>query len=223
MNWLDILFISLIGWNAWTGLKTGLVAGASRLIGVLAGFAAAMSFYQPLSDAVNLKWNLVSTISKIFAGPDKSAAAGPLKAPGAPDLFFPGPAAPGDIKGLYGIGDSVARTLASGILDILSFIIIFMVVSGLISILGILVGKMTRMVFLGPVDRAGGILLGAAKGGIISTVLVGLVISLQLPAVFLSGGNKTSFLSLALQKSVMVPYFLKALEYLKIHFPGWIL
>lgn len=223
MNWLDIVFITLIGWNAWIGLKTGLVAGASRLIGVLAGFAAALSFYQPLADAVNLKWNLVSVISKwMFSGGNKSGG-GPLKAPGSPDLFYPGPAEPGIFKGLSVIGESLSRVLASTILDIACFIIILMFVSGTISLLGVLAGKLFRVFFLGPVDRLGGTALGAAKGCVLSSVVVALAVSAQIPALFLSGGKNTTFLSLALQKSVLAPYFLKGLEYLKINFPGWIM
>ncbi|MFZ5649744.1 MAG: CvpA family protein [Bacillota bacterium] len=222
MNWLDILFVFVISWNTWMGLKTGLLAGASRLAGALAGLAAAPSFYQPLADAVNLKWNLVSDISRLFAGGERSAG-GPFKVPGTPDLFYPGPAAPGAVKGLYGIGEPAARVLASAALDILCFIIIFLTVSWIVSLLGVVAGKIARIVFLGPVDRAGGAVLGAARGCVVSAVVMGLAVALQLPAAFFSGGKKTSFLTLALQKSVLAPYFLTGLEYLKVHFPGWIM
>lgn len=222
MNWLDILLIFIIIWNAWMGLRTGLLAGAARLAGALAGFAAALSFYQPLADAVNLKWNMVSIIGRLFTGGDKSAG-GPPKLPGAQDLFYPGTASSGIAKGLYGIGESISRVLASGILDIICFIIIFLAVSWIVSLAGVVMGIIARKAFLGPVDRAGGFLLGTAKGCVISAAVVALAISLQLPAAFFAGGKKTSFLTLALQKSALAPYFLKGFEYLKIHFPGWIM
>lgn len=204
MNWLDILFVAIISWNAWMGLKTGLLAGASRLAGALAGFAAALSFYQALADAANLKWDLVSAISSLFAGAERSAGG-----------FFKMP-------GLYGVGESAVRLLASAALDILCFIIIFLAVSWIVSLMGVIAGKIASIVFLGPVDRAGGAVLGAAKGFVISAVVMGLAVALQLPAAFFSGGKKTSFLTLALQKSVLAQYFLTGFEYLKVHFPGWI-
>lgn len=229
MNWLDVLFAVIIGWNAWMGLKTGLVAGLARLFGVLAGFAAALNFYRPLADTLNLKWNLVSTISGLLPGVSK---AGGGKLPPT-DLFYPLMGPPGAtgaaavpkaaLTGLQGIGESVTRVLASGILDIICFIIIFWVVSKLIFLLGVMVGKAARLMFLGPVDRGAGLLLGAFKGFIIAMLLVALTISFQLPAAFISGGQKTSLLSLALQKSLLAPYFIQALAYLNINFPGWVI
>lgn len=204
MNWLDIIFVFIISWNAWMGLKNGLLAGASRLAGALAGFAAALSFYQTLADAANLKWDLVSVIGSLFAGGQRSAGG----------LF--------KIPGLYGMGESAARLMASAVLDILCFIIIFLAVYWIVSLMGVIAGKIASIVFLGPVDRAGGAVLGAAKGCVISAVLMGLAVALQLPAAFFSGGEKTLFLTTALQKSVLAPYFLTGLEYLKVHFPGWI-
>ncbi|KJS03451.1 MAG: hypothetical protein VR68_01415 [Peptococcaceae bacterium BRH_c4a] len=229
MNWLDILFAVIIGWNAWMGLKSGLVAGLARLFGVLAGFAAALNFYRPLADTVNLKWNLVSAISGLLPGVSKAGAGKPPPA----DLFFPLTGPPGAtgsaavpkavLSGLQGIGDSITRMLALGILDIICFIIIFLVVSRLIFSLGVIVGKAARLMFLGPVDRGAGLLLGTFKGVIIAMLVVALGISFQLPAAFISGGQKTSILSLALEKSLLAPYFIQALAYLNINFPGWVI
>jgi uncharacterized membrane protein required for colicin V production len=80
---------------------------------------------------------------------------------------------------------------------------------------------MAKIMFLGPVDRSGGALLGAAKGLIIAVVLVLLMRSMQLPASFFPSAYKSSWVSLALQKSLLAPYFMKALDFLNINFWGW--
>ncbi|MFZ5631957.1 MAG: CvpA family protein [Bacillota bacterium] len=216
MNWLDIVILIIVAWYAWIGLRSGLIGGLAGLLGVLIGLAAAFNFYRPLADTANLKWNLVSTIGKWIP----VSAFGPRGSlPGSGDLLHP-------LKGVsfYGIqslGESVSRLLASGILDIICFIVIFLVVSRVVVILGVLIGKVAKMFFLGPVDRAGGMLLGTAKGCIIAGVAVALMAALQLPAALISGVDRPSWISLALQKSVIAPYFIKALAFLNIHFPGW--
>lgn len=230
MNWLDILFTFIIGWNAWMGLKTGMVVGLARLFGVLAGFGAALEFYRPLADAVNLKWNLISTIGGLLPGVSSSVAG---KLPGPGELFYPIMGQPGAagssavpkaaLTGLQGIGESITRVLASGILDIICFILIFLVISRLIFILGGMVGKAAKLMFLGPVDRGAGLILGTSKGFLLAMLLAGLAISFQAPAAFISGAEKTSILSLALQKSILAPYFVKALAYFNMNFPGWVI
>lgn len=215
MNWMDILILVIIGWYAWVGLRTGLLAGLAKLLGAFLGLAAAFNFYRPLSDAVNLKWGLVSTLGKWIP---VSLPGGANSLPGT-EVQLPG--LNGSYHGVRLLGDSVSRLLASGILDILCFIIIFLVVSKAVVILGLLCGKMARLLFMGPIDRAGGILLGAAKGVVISGILVALTVALQVPAAVFSGTAQPSWVSLALQKSVLAPYYIKALSLLNIHFPGW--
>lgn len=229
MNWLDILFVVIIGWYTWNGLTTGLLAGLARLLGVLVGLAAALNFYRPLADTVNLKWNIASKIGDfipILGKPAGGPAAGPG---GAVEVFSPLAGGTGGLAaapkavfyGLQGIGESITRSLASGILDIICFFLIFLLVSKLVALGGAVAGKLSRMALLGPLDRVGGLLLGALKGCIIAALLVAVMVSLQLPAAFISGEQKASIFSLALQKSVLVPHFIKALTLFNITFPGW--
>ncbi|MHB8155797.1 MAG: CvpA family protein [Desulfocucumaceae bacterium] len=228
MNWLDILFLAIMAWYTWTGLRTGLVVGLAKLLGALIGLAAALNFYRPLADAVNLKWNLVSAIGKLLPLPGKATGAVPPGSQGPAEIFFPFVGSPGSPAlpkmvsySLHGIGESVTRMLASGILDILCFIILYLVVSKLVVVIGVVVSKMSRLLLLGPLDRAGGLVIGVVKGGIIVAILVAVIVSLQLPAAYIAGGQKPSLLSLALQKSTLAPFFFKALAYFKITFPGW--
>lgn len=228
LNWLDIIIALIIVWNAWIGLRTGLVGGVARLLATFLGLAAAFNFYKPLADVVNLKWNMVSVIGKwipgLFSGAGKKAQVSPdpllpfKGTPGAESLI---PGSKGALNGLYGLGDSITRLLASGILDILCFILIFLVVSRFVVLLGSLLGKASRILFLGPVDRLGGVLLGTVKGAVISLVMVALALSVEAPAAFLSGGYGFSSLSMALHKSLLVPYFVKVLVIFNLKFPGW--
>lgn len=227
MNWLDILIVIIVGWYAWIGLRAGLVGGLARLLGAFLGLAAAFNFYRPLADTVNLKWNLVSYIGKWIPVP---ALGSWVNMPGPANLLpaqgVPGPesqvlAPKGSLYVLQGLGESLSRVLASGILDILCFILIFIVVSRLVVLLGALLGKIGSLLFLGPVDRFGGLLLGAAKGIVIAAVLVALLNAVQLPAVFFSGGRSSNWISLALQKSLIAPHFIKALVIFNVKFPGW--
>ncbi len=226
-NWLDILIVIIVGGYLLIGFKTGFIGGLARLLGALLGLAAALNFYRPLADMLNLKWNLVPAIGgwiPLSAFGTKGKLSGPwdllhpVKVPGA-ESQLTAPAGP--IYTLQGVGESVSRMLASGILDILCFILIFLIVSMVVKWLGVLAGKLARLFFLGPVDRIAGALLGAAKGGVIAAVLVALANSLQVPASLISGSSNDNWISLALQKSILVPYFVKALVVLNARFPGW--
>ncbi|MCL6612577.1 MAG: CvpA family protein [Peptococcaceae bacterium] len=222
-NWLDILISAIILGYAWMGFRTGLVGGLARLLGTLLGLAAALNFYRPLADTLNLKWNLVSAIKGLMPVP---AIGSRVKPPGT-DIFGPagsgsqGIAPKGTIYPLQGLGDSVAGAMASGVLDIICFIAILLAVSWAVKILGFLAGKIAGLLFLGPLDRLGGTLLGAAKGAVLAAVLVALANSLQAPAAFLTDGRHSDWVGMALQKSVLAPYFIKGLVILNVKFPGW--
>jgi len=60
----------------------------------------------------------------------------------------------------------------TGYLNILSFLIIFCVVFMVISILGIIINYLLKIVFLGWLDRVSGAMFGAMKGILIVSVLL---------------------------------------------------
>lgn len=205
------------------GLRTGLLGGLARLAGVFLGLAAAFNFYRALADMVNLKWNLAAAISRWFHFTPSGAAPALSGGPSVPAGGIPG--AEGLIQGsrgaLQGLGESAARVAGSGMLEIICFIAIFFVVSWAVGTAGAILGKVARLFFLGPADRIGGIALGAARGLVMALVLVALAGALEVPAAFMSGGLHSSWIGLALQKSVLAPYFVKALVVLNVKLPGW--
>lgn len=186
MNWLDILFIVVIGWNSLVGFKTGIVVGLAKLLGVLTGLAAAFNFYQPLADAAIIKWS--------------------------PKVW---------LQGFQGWGESVSTIISSLFIEILSFIVIYVAVSKVVVILGILLSKMAKLMLLGPIDRVGGAVLGSVKGVLIVAILVAMIKTLQFPIIFI-GGQESMWFSLALEKSLIVPYFTSAFDLFNVNFPGWI-
>ncbi len=66
MNWLDILLLVMIGFSVFKGLNSGLLKGLSGLLGFILGLAAALNFYQPLADMINLKWQILPFISGLL-------------------------------------------------------------------------------------------------------------------------------------------------------------
>ncbi len=209
MNWLDILLVIIVGGSVLKGLRTGLLGGLSGLLGLLLGFAAALRFYKPLVDMVNLKWGITSSISGwLPSNPDASNTINGLL--------------PEKPLGLVGeLTDSLTEVIASGIISIVCFVLIFALVSWGVKTLGALLGTMAKLFFLGPVDRVGGAVLGAVNGSILATILVGLLSSMQIPLLFAGSNHKGEFIALALQKSVLVPFFIDILVILNVKFPGW--
>lgn len=228
INWLDFLIVFIVGGYALIGLRAGFLGGLARLLGALLGLAAAINFYRPLADTLNLKWNLAAAIGGLI--PVSAFGARGKLMPSPTDLIYPFKAPPeagsqalapqGPLYALQGLGESVVKSLASGILDVLCFVIIFLVVSWTVKTLGVMLGKVASVFLLGPADRVLGVLLGAVKGCVVAAVLVALGNSLQVPAAFFSTGN-SNWISLALQKSLLAPYFIKALVVLNVKFPGW--
>lgn len=229
MNWLDITIIAVMGWSVWRGLKTGLVAGVARLLGVLAGLGAALCFYVPLAEYVDKRWQVSSYIQNWL----------PLSLPS----HWPGkesePLAVLDqlqkTFGLYGellprdsfsgslqeLGQSISRLLASGILELMSFIIIFLVISRLVYLAGELLAKLASMSFLGPADRLGGAAFGLARGILIILVMLVFLVSLQWPAALSTGGGNPYWLSRALENSRLARTFIKTAVFLDLDLPGF--
>ncbi|NTW06046.1 MAG: CvpA family protein [Peptococcaceae bacterium] len=214
MNWFDILLLIVIGGSAFIGLKSGLVRGLSRFLGFILGFVAALNFYQPLADTLNLKWQLSTVIGDWlpFFGEDKKQAL----SGGQGDALFSG----GPTGVLSGLGDSLANLFASGILDILCFVAIFWLVSWGVKFLGSLLATMAKLFFLGPIDRVGGAFLGAVNGGVLVLVLIGIMKSMEAPLSFASGSQDPGFLAEGIAGSVLAPFFTDILVILDVTLPG---
>ncbi|PTV93714.1 membrane protein required for colicin V production [Halanaerobium saccharolyticum] len=83
--------------------------------------------------------------------------------------------------------------LSISLLQFISFAVIFIVVNIVIHVLGITLKKIVDSIFLQPVDRALGFLLGLVKGGIIIYLLV--LILVQIPYQKINDVLNNSFLA----------------------------
>lgn len=83
----------------------------------------------------------------------------------------------GGFYGAYTYYPQLAKPLGhwisnAGYLNILSFLILFVVIYLLVSITGVMIKHLMNIVFLGWVDRIGGTLFGAVKGFLITAVVI---------------------------------------------------
>lgn len=214
---MDIIIILIITWSAWRGYKTGLVGGVARLLGILAGLGAALCYYRPLAVYIDHRWQISSYIQNWFSLPRLG------KEDLYKDIQLYGELRPIDLLSgsLQDLGQSVSRLLASGILEIVSFIFIFIVVSRLVYLAGELLARLASVSFLGPADRLGGVAFGLARGVLAIMILLALLVSLQWPSALFSSGGNPYWLSLALDNSLLAREFINAVNFFNIDFPGF--
>lgn len=89
-------------------------------------------------------------------------------------------------------------------LHLISFIVTFIVVAIIVNLLGRLVSKMVKAINLGFIDKAGGFLVGLAKGLLICSLLVMLLNVLNLKGVVKEDAK---------QKSLLYPYVEQTVPY----------
>ncbi len=118
MNLLDIVIAIILGYSLIRGVFRGLIKEVSSIIGVLAGYYGAYSYYPRLATLFH-RW----------------------------------------------IADTAY-------LNIISFLVLFMVILFFISILGVILKYLLSIAYLGWVDRVCGTVFGLVKGLLISAVIV---------------------------------------------------
>lgn len=206
MNWLDFFLLFIIAWSAWRGLATGFFAGAARLAGLVLGAIFAYNYYLSLAEYADMRWGLAGKIRDWLP---HSSAGGYI--PALPEAFgqqsFPG---------VQNLNDIISR----GILEAGAFLVIFFGVAWLICWIGLLFSKTARLVFLGPVDRFGGLALGALRGVIIVFILLSLLVPLETPAFSSPGVHAADWLAQAIGHSKIVPVFWQLFLKFKMIFPG---
>jgi membrane protein required for colicin V production len=146
MNLLDVIILIIIGFCLVRGIFRGVIQEISSIIGVVAGFYAAYTYYPRLEPAI------------------KNAI---------PDAAH---------------------------LKIVAFLILFCGVFVAVSLLGLLIKKLMKLVFMGWLDRVSGAGFGVLKGILIVSVLL-LALTSFLPAQ-----------SRLLKHSVLAPHIMKIPE-----------
>lgn len=158
MNWLDLMILLIIGWSAWRGLETGLVAGLARLCGLFLGLAAALQYHTPLAFYLKEQLPLEQWIGSWLTAP----TAGVITKTVSPVAGF-------------------EQWLVQGLLPLLAFMTILILVAQIIIWAGRIVARAARLSFLGPLDRVGGLILGTVRGLVLVLVLIAIIVPIQGP------------------------------------------
>ncbi|HAG10847.1 MAG TPA: hypothetical protein DCK76_05585 [Desulfotomaculum sp.] len=191
MNWVDVTILVIIGWFAWRGLTTGLLKGIARLAGIFLGIVFAMKYDSQLADFAGSKWHLTEKLSKYFSFPT--------------DLWNESMSWWSSQGSSFTGGEQIQNILSMRLLEIIAFLLIFLVVYRLVYLVGSLLSKVARTAFLGPVDRLGGLALGIVNGLVIVLILVALMMPLQIPVSMFSGGQPDNWYTRSIQSSVIIP------------------
>jgi len=173
MNWLDWVIIILLGYSTFQGLRYGLFLSMARLAGILAGLFAAYHYYQPFSLYLVEIWKIDEKIFPAVKEIFKSWV--PVQSPSPPltgkvvasiSSFLPqgflgSSGLPGQI---IPNGDALLRSLSNTIIEAASFFVLFLAVTWVINIAGLLLTKLCDFSFLGPMNHLGGLIFGLLRG-----------------------------------------------------------
>ncbi|ACV65021.1 Colicin V production protein [Desulfofarcimen acetoxidans DSM 771] len=200
MNWLDIIFIIIIIYSAMIGFFTGLIKSLTKLISIIGGLFAAYKYYGELVAYINSVWHCEKIITSWITNWLKSKYV---------------PFYKGDIPAI----SELSGMLAVHILELTCFLFVFLAAYMIIKILGSFLSGITSLVFLKPVDRLMGSLVGIIKGTAVVLIFILVMTHLQLYAdVFLGNEKLSYYLDQSINNSIMIPYGEKLLGMLKNFF-----
>lgn len=213
MNWLDWIILLVIGFSALQGMYSGLLAGLTRLLGIVAGFVVAASYYRTLAGFLSDRLNLDTIIAPLIKeGIKKLLPAGYISPGGDITSLSVAPVIPG----VPSPSDLISQTVAAGFLDVISFLALFLAVTSLASAIGHMLTGLANLSLLGPVNSIGGLVFGLVRGFVLVVIILALLAPFQLPA--FSPGEQ--FLAgKALRESRLAPYFQPLVPVIKSYLP----
>lgn len=221
MNWLDWILAIIVALSAWRGLRTGLIAGMARILGLVLGLAAAFAGYVPLARYADRQWHWGDSIASFLMerfprllldhAPVGTDPGSPLNRAGEEYLRE---------QLVTGHLSTAAREMAGSILELLSFIALALAVYILVIIVMHAISGAAKHSFLSPLDRLGGLVLGLARGVLVTIIVAGVLTPLYSNGTMAPEGD-AGLLGRAVAGSVILPYAQAVLELLKLQFPGW--
>lgn len=212
MNWLDLAVLIIIGLSVLHGLRTGLIRGLAKITGLIAGLSAAYYGYSSLAVYLNQQWGLGDSIATFLL----ERLPLPLWQGWAGGGYQTLPGSPGS-PGATMVLSELSQRLAVFSLEIISFVLILLVVSKLVTMLFRMISGVTSGTPLGLLDRLGGLLLGFARGILIVMILV-LLIQPFTTVGAQTGNIENSPVPNAMANSILIPYFTATLDLLNLHF-----
>lgn len=194
MNWFDLLLMSIFLGAAYRGFRTGLLLSLVRFSGILVAFLIAAKYCDSLADFLEHQWHLADLLAAWlgqFLGPGHKVVATVSSAVA--------------VSMSTTLPQTSFYTAARGFLTGAAFALLFVLTERLWYFAGT---RLTIFRFWWPflsLDRAGGLLLGAAWGFLGGAALVLLLLyAAHLYEPLRGPGN---LLSRTLETSVLVPYF----------------
>ena len=214
MNWLDWLILAILAFSVAQGMRYGLVGSVAKLAGILVGFGVAITYYRDLAAYLTVQWNLEEKILPLakkllgFWFPLKSTATPSL----APDkIVSNGGSAASQLYPFSNYADLAAGALASTILNALCFLALLLVAVWAVNLAGFILTRVAAIAFLGPFNRLGGLLFGAAKGLVVVMIVLTLMSPFQrldsLPGASSGTLGVTQSKVNAFSGSKLLPYF----------------
>jgi uncharacterized membrane protein required for colicin V production len=219
MNILDLLILILLVLGAVQGFRRGLISTAGGLVGFLGGLTLAGRYYVPFSNILGEKLGLRALFARILlpllAGLPTAGkgnlwpwiSAVTTSSSGQPQTGFP----PSLWEPLLGLkaglsGASRDLLLADALVKVIAFALIFGAVGLAVGYCAALISKLLPLLFLGGINRLGGLVLGLLVSILDLVVVIGLltpvVISFAV-SIPVYGGD----LLAAWHNAVLVPYF----------------
>ncbi|MTI80677.1 MAG: CvpA family protein [Firmicutes bacterium] len=220
MNWIDIIILVIIAYSAFRGLVTGFIKSVTGLLSLLISLLVAYKYHNVLTDYLVASWHLderiVPLINPILSFLLPTNAYDTTSVTVEQAEQHSGIISPLILKILQGhsfggektIGEIFSLTLAQGLLNIISFLILLLITNILINLVGDIINKIFDWGVLAPINRVGGAVFGIVRGMLIVFILLAVIMPLQIPVALL-GGDTT--ITKALENSHVAAYFWQVL------------
>lgn len=238
MNIIDLLVIGFLLLGVYRGYAKGLFGSLAGLFANVLGIIAAAKTYPQVGNWLKDRFSLDTILEQYFHDHlVLPRAAAQLKLPSItlPDWsgFLERSSIPDALKPMLNylqglrtgidtlsginLGEIVQQYLASALVSILAFLLIWLLIANGIVLIAALYRKITKGTVLGGVDS----LLGALTGGLAAALILTVLIGLLSPLLTVAEITESSFLT-AVQKTAAearsVPYFVQAFAFLTENF-----
>ncbi|RJQ32517.1 MAG: CvpA family protein [Peptococcaceae bacterium] len=216
MNWLDWAILLVVGFSTMQGLRFGLVASLTRLLGVVVGLVVAANYYWVLTSFLSNRLHLDERIAPVIKeGIQKWLPLKDIGPAGGITNLTAVPVMPGGLT-VGGIADLVVQTITTGFLDVVSFLVLFVAVIFLANAIGRILTGVVNLSLLGPINSLGGLVFGLVRGLVMVVIVLALLKPFQLPV---SSSGEHFWATKIIQESRFAPYFLPLVPVLKLHLP----
>lgn len=191
MNWLDWIIVTVIIWSGLQGFWNGMVLSLTRFTGIIVGLATSTTYYKPLAEYLVLNWNLdgifLPFLKKLINVQDLAQSE------------------------LNNVNNSLTNPITYGILEVVSFLVLFVTISFLFTLIGLLLTKIANVAFLGSLNKLGGLFFGVSKGLLMVVIILTLLLYFQQQNIFTDWKSGplgcAGLFGTAVRESVMVPIF----------------